>query len=199
MKARAIAVALWVPLLACCGLLKPVTIDTKKEVLSQVPGGLPAGKTRAATLLVLEPETTAEFDTTQMAYRIEPYQVAYFSHNEWEETPSRMIQPLIAKTLQQSRYFSEVASPPFMGRYTYALRTEIVELTQDFTSEPATLRLAMRFHLARREGDALIATKEIVVREAMGEKTPYAGVVAANSAVASALRQLAQFVLEKTA
>ena len=36
--------------------------------------------------------------TTQMAYSTEAYQIAYFAKNEWAETPSQMIQPLIVKT-----------------------------------------------------------------------------------------------------
>jgi cholesterol transport system auxiliary component len=132
-----------------------------------------------------------------MAYTTQAYQVAYFSRNEWAETPSQMIQPLIVKTLRNTHYFSEVLSPPYFGRYTFALRTEILELKQDFTSEPAMLQLAMRFDLSREATDQVIATKELSVREPMMERNPYAGVVAANEAIAKVLRELARFIIEK--
>ena len=198
MKRGAIFIFLCVAAVSSCALLTPVKFDVRQEVLDRIPADLPQAKTSAASLLVLAPDTHPVYDTTQMAYVIEPYKVAYFSRNEWGETPAQMIQPLIVRTLQQTRRFSAVLDPPYMGRYTYALRTQIVELKQDFTSEPAALHLSMRFELTRWAANQVFASKEISVREPMLEKTPYAGVVAANNAMEGALRQLAQFVVEKT-
>jgi cholesterol transport system auxiliary component len=137
------------------------------------------------------------YATTQMAYSTQAYQIAYFSKNEWAETPSQMIQPLIVKTLRNTHYFSEVLSPPDFGRHTFALRIEILELKQDFTSEPAMLQLAMHIYLSREATNQIVATKELSVREPMPERNPYAGVVAANEAMPKLLRELAKFVVEK--
>jgi cholesterol transport system auxiliary component len=194
---RAALNALYVVLLSGCTLFSPVKIDTKNHVLNNIPLDLPSEKTHSTTLLVLVPETTPVYTTTRMAYTTQAYQVAYFSRNEWAETPSQMIQPLIVKTLRNTHYFSEVLSPPHFGRHTLALRTEILELKQDFTSEPAMLQLAMRFDLSREATDQVIATKELSVREPMMERNPYAGVVAANEAIAKVLRELARFIIEK--
>jgi cholesterol transport system auxiliary component len=180
-----------------CALFSPVKIDTQRNVLNNIPLDLPSERTRATTLLVLVPETTPVYATTQMAYSTQAYQVAYFSKNEWAETPSQMIQPLIVKTLRNTHYFSEVLSSPDFGRHTFALHVEILELKQDFTSEPATLQLAMRISLSREATNQIIATKELSVREPMSERNPYAGVVAANEAMPKLLRELAKFVVEK--
>jgi cholesterol transport system auxiliary component len=194
---RATLNALYVVLLSGCTLFSPVKIDTTKNVLNNIPLDLPSEKTHSTTLLVLVPETTPIYTTTRMAYTTQAYQVAYFSRNEWAETPSQMIQPLIVRTLRNTHYFSEVLSPPHFGRHTFALRTEILELKQDFTSEPAMLQLAMRFDLSREATNQVIATKELSVREPMMERNPYAGVVAANEAIAKVLRELARFIIEK--
>ena len=194
---RATLNALYVVLLSGCTLFSPVKIDTTKNVLNNIPLDLPSEKTHSTTLLVLVPETTPIYTTTRMAYTTQAYQVAYFSRNEWAETPSQMIQPLIVRTLRNTHYFSEVLSPPHFGRHTLALRTEILELKQDFTSEPAMLQLAMRFDLSREATNQVIATKELSVREPMMERNPYAGVVAANEAIAKVLRELARFIIEK--
>jgi cholesterol transport system auxiliary component len=194
---RAALNALYVVLLSGCTLFSPVKIDTTKNVLNNIPLDLPSEKTHSTTLLVLVPETTPIYTTTRMAYTTQAYQVAYFSRNEWAETPSQMIQPLIVRTLRNTHYFSEVLSPPHFGRHTFALRTEILELKQDFTSEPAMLQLAMRFDLSREATNQVIATKELSVREPMMERNPYAGVVAANEAIAKVLRELARFIIEK--
>jgi len=189
---------LCVVLLSGCALFSPVTTDTRKSVLDSVPLEAPSEKTHEATLLVLLPETAPVYATTQMAYSTQAHQIAYFSRNEWAATPSQMIQPLIVETLRNTHFFSAVLSPPDSGRHTLALRTEILELKQDFTSEPAMLRLAMRVHLYREATNQVVATRELSAGEPMTERDPYAGVVAANKATATLLGELAKFVVENT-
>ena len=193
---KAIPLALCVSILSSCGLFSPVKMEIQKYVINKIPSDLPNAKSRAASLSVLVPETNPIYGTAQMAYTMQPYQIAYFSQNEWGETPSQMIQPLIVQTIQNTHCFSVVLSQPHFGRHTYALRTEILELKQDFTSDPATLDLSMRFQVSREATNQIIATKEISVREPMREKTPYAGVVAANDATAKLLQELARFIVE---
>ena len=194
---RAALIALCVAILSGCALLSPVKIDTKTNVLSNIPLDLPSEAIHSATLLVLVPETAPIYATTQMAYTTRAYQIAYFGQNEWAETPSQMIQPLIVTTLRNTHYFSDVLSPPQFDHHTFALRTEILELKQDFTSEPAMLQLTMRFYLSREATNQVISSKEVSVREPMRERNPYAGVAAANEAIEKVLRELARFIIEQ--
>jgi len=194
---KATFVVLCVALLSDCALLSPVKTDTKKYALNDIPLDLPSERTHSTTLLVFIPETKPLYATTQMAYTTQAYQIAYFSQNEWAETPSQMIQPLIVETLRDTHYFSDVMSSPDLGRHTFTLRSEILEIKQDFTSEPAMLQLTMRFNLSREATNEVIATKELSVHEPIRERNPYAGVVAANEAVAKLLRELARFVVDK--
>lgn len=187
---------LCVVLLSGCALFSPVTMDTSKSLLDSIPLDVPSAKTREATLLVLVPETAPVYATTQMAYSTRAYQIAYFSQNEWAATPSQMIQPLIVETLRNTHLFSAVLSPPDFGRHSLALRTEILELKQDFAAEPAMLRLAMRVYLYRETTNQVVATRDLSVREPMAERNPHAGVVAANKATATLLLELAKFVVE---
>jgi len=179
---------------ASCSLLPPSAVEARKEALTKLPAELPHGKTHPGTLLVLAPEAVPLYDTVQMAYQLRPYEIAYFSQTEWAQRPVLILQPLLVRMLQDGAYFRAVATPPFMGHYTHALRTEIVTLLQDFTAEPPTLQLTLRFQLVAAAGGDPVATKEINVREPMREKSPYAGAVAANDATAKALRELAEFV-----
>ncbi|TMH32826.1 MAG: ABC transporter [Betaproteobacteria bacterium] len=195
---NAIFLMLAIPLLSNCALMSPPKTEPKKEVLSKLPPELPQQKSQAASVLVFPPETQAIYDTTQIAYAIEPYQVAYFSQHEWGETPSQMLQPLLVRTLQNTHRFNAVLTPPHAGRTTYALRTEIVELLQDFRSQPATVQLTLRIRLSDDAANRLIATRDISLREPMLQKTPEAGVAAANEATAKALLEVARFVLDKT-
>ena len=199
MKARWLAAALGalVAIGSGCTLFSPAPVETRKQVLSEMPLELPVEKTRAASLLVFVPQTQPIYDTTQMVYSIRPYEIAYFSQTEWAEKPARMIQGLLVQTLRNTGYFSAVLTPPHSGRYTHMLRSEIVELRQDFTSRPAMLQLAMRFQLSGATGQ-VIASKEISVREPLQENTASAGVVAANDATAKLLREIARFVVENS-
>lgn len=182
---------------ASCTWLSPPKNKIDKAVLNQMPLELPHREGHGSTLLVFPPETASIYDTTQMVYRDRPHQVAYFGQNEWAETPSQMLHPLVVKTLESTGYFRAVLTPPYTGRYTYALRTEILEVTQDFTSQPATLVLSLRLQLTDAAAAHVIATKEISLREPMQQRTPDAGVAAANEATAKALREVAVFVLAK--
>ncbi len=194
---RAALIVLCVLILSGCTLFSPVKIDTKTSVLGNIPLDLPSETIHSATLLVLVPETEPIYATTQMAYTTRAYQIAYFSQNEWAETPSKMIQPLIVMALRNTHYFSEILSPPNFSRHTFTLRTEILELKQDFTSEPAMLQLTMHFYLSREATNQVISTEELSVREPMRERNPDAGVAAANEAMAKILRELACFIIEK--
>jgi cholesterol transport system auxiliary component len=195
--ARGLAMTACAWFLSGCTLFSPVNIETKKNVLNNIPLDAPSENTHPESLLVLTPETMPAYATTQMAYSTDAHQIAYFTKNEWAETPSQMILPLIVQTLQNTHYFSEVLSPPYFRGHTYELRVEILELKQDFTSEPAMLQLAMRVSLTRDATNQVVATTELSVSQPMATRSPYAGVEAANQAMPKLLLELAHFVVDK--
>lgn len=177
-----------------CSLLLPPRPEPTKSVLRELPNDLPHGRGRAASLLVLLPDIRPAYDTTRMAYSLKLYQLAYFRDNEWAETPAQMILPLLVQTLQRTGLFEAILTPPELGATDYTLRTKILDLLQDYTVSPPVLRFAFRLQLFSASGRP-VAGREIAVQEPMREATPYAGVLAANDAVAKALRMAAEFVL----
>jgi cholesterol transport system auxiliary component len=185
-------------LTGCALLATPPKIVGEKAILSEVPQDPPQRTARLETVLVFAPKTTPLYDTTQMAYSTRPHEVAYFSEREWAATPSQMLYPLVVRTLENTHAFRAVLTEPFAKRYTYALRTEILELIQVFGSESASLVLTLRFQLTDYGANTIVATKEVSVREPMHERNSYAGVIAANEAIAKALQQMARFVLQAT-
>jgi cholesterol transport system auxiliary component len=196
--AAAVGAALALSLVPGCSLLPPAPAEPRKEVLNKMPADLPQRASNGAVLLVFPPQTRPIYDTTEMAFTTQPYEIAYFSRHEWAETPAQMLQPLLVRTLQHTHFFSAVMAPPYPARYSYALRTEIRELIADFTSDPAALQLSLRFQLSEGATGRILAIKEVSIREPMHDRTPYAGVVAGNDATAKALLELATFVLEET-
>ena len=182
-RARSLAVVLCAALSTGCTLLTPVKTDTTTYVLNGIPADLPRQTGPSGTLLVLVPETAPLYATRRMAYSTQAFQIGYFNESEWALAPAQMIQPLLVETMRSAGYSSEIASSPQSGRNTLTLRTEILELKQDFSLEPATFRVAMRFSLHREPTHQLVATKEVSVSEPMRERTAYAGVIAGNAAI----------------
>lgn len=179
-----------------CALLSPARTETSKALLQKLPAEVPQRAAHDAVLLVYPPQTARPYDTTQMAYTLQPYDVAYFSQHEWGATPAHMLQPLLVATFEKTHFFSAVVTPPYLGPYKYALRTEIRDLVADFTSQNAAVQLSLRFQLSEGASGGIVATREITIREPMRDRTPYAAVVAANDATAKGLLELAGFVLE---
>jgi cholesterol transport system auxiliary component len=179
-----------------CTLLSPVSSDSSKALLDKLPVPAARQTTHPVTLLVLPPRANPVFDTTRIAYTTHPYQIDYFTQREWAATPAQMLLPLLTTTLEQTGYFGAVLTPPYAGNYSYALQTDIVALTQDFTTEPATLKLELRVQLSSGDSGRIIATRDITQREPLQEKSSAAGVAAANRANARVLQEVADFVLE---
>jgi cholesterol transport system auxiliary component len=193
---RTLASALAVALISGCTLLSPADSASSKAMLNKLPPAQAQRETHAATLLLLPVEAKPVYDTTQMAYMTQPYQIDYYTRHEWAATPAQMLQPLLVQTLERTRYFHAVLTPPYSGSCSYVLRTQILELVQDYTAAPATLHLALRLQLSDGASDRVIATREISLREPMAQQTPDAGVAAANEAAARALQEASEFVLE---
>ena len=168
------------------------------SLLDEMPAQVPHRAQAQATLLVLPPQARPDIDTMQMAYSLRSHQLAYFARNQWAETPAQMLQPLLVRTMEATGAFVAVLTPPQTGGVKLALRTEIVDLVQDFAVEPPVLRLSLRATLNDEAANRTIATREWTLRQPMAQKTPAAGVLASNEAVARILRELAAFVLEQT-
>lgn len=198
MRQRLRAATLLLPglLLQACALLPAPEAPPTLSVLDQMPAEVPRRPQGTRTILVLAPEARPLFDTPQMAYTSQPHQVAYFARNQWAERPARMLQPLLVRTLEATGSFA-VVTPPYTGAPVLTLRTELTELTQDFTQEPPVLRLALRMQLSDDASKRTLLTREIALRETMLQRAPAAGVAAANEAMAKALRGLAMLVLEQ--
>jgi cholesterol transport system auxiliary component len=184
--------------LMACATPRPESENKVTAVLDQLPVELPRGRTRTSVLLLMSPNSQPMYDTTRIAYMEMPHRIGYFSHHEWGATPSQMLQSLLLKMLDQAHYFRAVIVPPYAGQYDYVLQVGIQDLVQDFTSAVPMLRLSVHVQLNDGTSNRVLASREIALREAIRERTPLAGVEAANLAVAKALRELAAFLVEAT-
>lgn len=176
-----------------CSLFSPVKgPEINKYLLNKVPYVAKRGRQRTI-LLVLQPQTRAIFDTTQIAYSTKPYQIAYFAKNEWAETPSQMFEQLVTQTLQNTHHYKAVASRGYAGNYDYALYVKILDLKENFTEKPAVFDIRLRAQLVRSRTGRIVAEREFAVHEPIGPITPYNGILAGNTATSEVLAALARF------
>lgn len=178
------------------GCLSPVKSGPDNTYLINTLPKISAKYREHSTVLMVTPmETVPAYNTTQMAYTSRPYQLAYFAENRWADTPTQMMTPLIVETLQNTNYFHAVITPPYVGRYDYTLTTQILTLKQDFTQQPAALKLTVRAQLNRVASGQLLASKQFNISIPLQQKSPYYGVVAANQATSQLLQEISTFVL----
>lgn len=197
-RAGTLAIALAVFFVSGCSLFSPIENKMRVEVIDKLPVDAPQqAPSSTATLLIVAPTSNPIYDTVRIAYRTQPHQIHFFGRHQWAAPAAQMTLPLLMRTMENTGYFNAVITPPYFGPYHYALSTEIVELTQDFTTAPATLVLSVRAQLIDGTSNRIIASRNFTLHEPMRQENPYAGVVAANDAMAQTLRQIATFVLDE--
>lgn len=183
-------------LLSACSVFSPVKTEPNTTYLiSSVPHPATKRTGHHINLLVSQPEASSIYNTTDMAYTTQPYQIGYFVKSSWAETPTQMLQPLIIQTLQRTHYFHTVGSLSNMGQYSYILNTQLVQLQQDYSRIPHVLHFILRAQVIDANTNQVLGNKEFSVNERIDRNDPYSGVTAANRAAAAALNQLAKFCL----
>jgi cholesterol transport system auxiliary component len=183
-------------LLTACSVFSPIKTEPNNTyILNQAPAPSVKKSSHHWAVLVNYPQSSAVLNTTQMIYSTQMFKLAYFSKNQWIDTPSQMLQPLIVQTLQNTHYFKEVLSPGTLGQYNIVLNTQLLQLQQVFFNQSSRVRIILRVELVNvNDNNRLIGTKEFSVDED-AYPTPYGGVVAANRGIAKILAQLAQFTI----
>ncbi len=152
-----------------------------------------AGNSTLATLVVNTPRANAGFDSQHIMYVREPYKLEYFAHNEWVDTPARMLMPMMVSIIANGGPFKAVVPASVAAAGELTLDTEIVRLQQDFSAQPSRVVFTLRAYLLDTQTRKTLAWRELETVVAAASADPYGGVVAANQAVQMALLQVAEF------
>ncbi len=184
----------------CADLLPKPTVLPNFHTLDAQPKGpgplSSAGSTAGATLVVTAPRAAAGLDSRRMLYVREAHRLEYFANNEWVDTPSHMLTPLIVAALEQTGAFGAVVSAPGSVDANLRLDTEVLRLQQVFGASPSQLRFTLRAHLVDSRTRKVLAWREFDQTVAAPSDDPGGGVAAANTAVQAVLGQLAGFCAE---
>jgi cholesterol transport system auxiliary component len=161
--------------------------------LPTLPQTIPpkAGK----TLLISMPQAAPGFDTAVLIYTRTPYLLEHYSHNQWVDTPARMLLPLLVRRLEATGLFAAVLSATTSAvSGELRLDTEIIRLQQELSSQPSYVRLIIRAQLLDMVSRQVTATKTFEIIENVPREDPEGSVLATNQAVTHLLEQLATYL-----
>ena len=200
---RLCAAALSVALAGGCGAFGPTTpqpsfysLDSAR-IESRAPMRSPATVSQTApTLIVNPPHAATGYDSQRIIYVRKAHQLEYFAHNEWVDTPARMVAPLIVAAVENSGTFRAVVLTPSAAAGDLRLDAEIMRLQHDFGSQPSRVQFTLRAYIVDNTTRRVLAWREFDETVAAASEDPYGGVVAANRAVQAVLEQLAGFCTE---
>ena len=189
------AAGLLLSLAAGCSMLNPKAMQEPTFYsLDSVPGTGPvAAPIAALTLIINPPQAAAGFDSTRIIYLREPHKLEYYAHNEWVDTPARMLEPLILAAIENNGVFHAVVVTPSAATGDLRLDTEIIRLQHDFIAQPSHVRFTLRAYIVNNTTRRVLAWEEFDTTIAATSEDPYGGVIAANLAVQTVLEQLAEF------
>jgi cholesterol transport system auxiliary component len=195
------AALLSLALAAGCGAIAPVLAPQPAFYsLTGAPNAATPAPQHAAvaapTLIVTPPYAAAGFDSQRIMYLRQANQLEYFAHNEWIDTPARMLTPLIVAAVERSGAFRAVVQAPSPAAGEMRLDTEILRLQQEFLGAPSHVRFTLRAYLVESKTRRVIASREFEAAVPAASEDPYGGVVAANRAVQTVLESLSAFCAE---
>jgi len=181
-------------LLAACSVLPAPKVVSQNIYVLEAGPVIPAAQAkRDLVLAVSVPRALPGFDTPQMAYVQQPYELNYFVTSRWADTPARMLEPIIAQAMLQTQSFRAVVQPSGAIPADVRLDVELVRLQQDFTTRPSRVQLTLRAQLIDVRGRRLLAAQQFDEQETAASDDAYGGVAAANRLLQRVLGKLAEF------
>ena len=188
-------------LLGSCSLpllQPPPEQATRSYVLDWDGGGLPPARAPRRESLLISPVLSAPgFDSSDMVYIRTPHQIEYFANHRWVDSPAQMLGPLLVQAAEQTGLFRNVVETGSGSDVELRLDTRLIHLQQVCRLNPSQLQLALRVTLTEVASARVIASRTLTVSESIQARNPYAGVQAANRAVAQLLSELQTFLDEQ--
>jgi len=150
-----------------------------------------------STLLVSRTIASPGYQTSEMIYTTQPFQLQTFAFNRWVAPPAQMLTPLLVQSLRHTGVFNDVISAPAAAQTSYQLNTNLLSLKQDFTKNPSQIDIQLQVSLINSKTNSIVASHKFKQTMATDENTPYAGVIAANKATKVLMEKIAKFVAHK--
>lgn len=177
------------------GLLPKAAAQPTLLTLDTLPAARPpATATRSSATLVVEiPRAAPGYDTRDFAYRRRANEIDYYALHQWQDTPARLLQPLMTQALQDSGAFRAVVPASSNAAGDWRLESELLRLQQDHTQSPSVMRMALRARLIDNATRRVLGTRDFDYSEPAASADPQGGAAAAGRAVQRWLLDLTAF------
>ena len=201
---RCIATVAALALLSACNALRPLVAPGEHPKFyslsdradAATPAAAPRASATGLTLIVATPHAAAGFDSRRMMYLRRGDELEYFAHNEWIDTPARMLAPLIVAAVEARGAYRAVVLTPSPATGQVRLETEILRLQQEFLGAPSRVRFTLRAQLVESGTRRVVASREFEAVAAAPSENPRGGVTAAHEAVRKVLGEVADFCVQ---
>jgi len=197
-RARLGVVALAALVCGCAALQPPRVEIPSLHVLGAAPAARVAPVKRDAVLEVALPRAWPGFDTPQMAYVRQRYDLDYYAGHRWADTPARMLGPLLASALEQTGSFRAVVQMPSAVLADLRIETELIRLQQNFALSPSRAEFALRVQLIDLRSRRMLASQLFEESEPARSEDAAGGVAAANLALARLLDRVVDYCIEQS-
>jgi cholesterol transport system auxiliary component len=147
-----------------------------------------------AVLVVGVPQAAAGFEQPRMAYVQRPLEVSYYATHVWIDAPSRMLTPLLLRSLETTGLWRVVVSMPTTLRGDYQLDISGLMIQQEFLQQPSRTRVQLRVQLTDVKAQRVMGARSFEALEPAPTDDAYGGVLAANRAVATVLTGVNEWV-----
>ena len=182
----------------CTALPAPHVDNVTLYILAAEPLRVAPHPRSDVVIEVALPRAWPGFDTSQMVYIRQPYELDYFATSRWADTPSRMLFPLLVRALEQTQTFRTVVEMPSSVPADFRLDTEIVRLRQNFGVQPSRVELTLRAQLTDLRARRVVASKVFEETQSAPTEDAAGGVSGANAALQRMLERVADFCVAES-
>lgn len=145
-------------------------------------------------LLVGPPQSTPGFDTPRMVYLTRPYEVRYFSENQWVDSPARMLTPLLVMALEESGVWRAVVTAPVGLRADYRVDVSNLVVAQEFLQVPSRMRISWSVQVSDLPNGKVVGSRRFSAEQDAPSEDAYGGVRAANEILGKLLHEMASWL-----
>lgn len=185
-------------LLAAAGCLSPrgdaAPVHTYQLSLDDRTGEARPLDVNGPVLLVSPPQSHPGFETPRMIYVKRPYELEFYSVNQWADAPARLFAPVLVHALGQTGTWRAVVLLPNSVRGDYRLEASGFAVQQEFLQQPSRVRVTVRTQLVEMKESRIVSSRSFDVTEDAPSEDAYGGVLAANRATAKLLDHIASWL-----
>lgn len=192
MNVRKFGIVIVLCFLSACSVKTPIENKYKLEKFCAKKINL---KKSTVSVQIAAPVAVSGYNTEQMLYVVQPYELTPFVKNAWVDAPANMLFPLIVQSFQASGYFYAVSSLPYADKTDYRVDTQLIALEQNFLVKPSVLDFVVKNVVTNSKENQIIASRIFGHHLPCPVDGPYGGVMAANEATKLYTAELTQFVI----